>query len=96
MIQHEKLPDCISISAVFYPTDPGSYAPVVFVPGFDGVVYAEWYSVAMNNLAGYGYVIAGVDLFWPVMDKASKLYGINDPPETVFEVIQWVRDSTLS
>ena len=54
--------------------------------------------MAMLNLAGYGYIIAGVDLFWPVMDEASKLYGIRDLPGTVFEVIQWVgltRDDIL-
>ena len=71
---------------VFYPTDPGTYAPVVFIPGGDGIVYAEWYSVAMSNFASYGYIIAGVDLFWPVMGEASEPRGINTllpDPKTV-------------
>ena len=61
---------------------------MVFVPGIYGAIIAEWHSVVLTHFASYGYIVAGVDLFWPVIDgdKASLLPG----PKSVFEVIQWV------
>ncbi len=71
---------------VFYPTVPGIYIPIVFLPGLFTMVYTEAYSTVLSNLASYGYIVAGIDLFWPVEPARE-----SDPPETVFEVIQWVR-----
>ena len=78
---------------MFYPTDPGTYAPVVFIPGINGAIYTEWHSVVLSHFASYGYIIAGMDLFWPVMGEASELHGFKTllpGPKNVFEAIQWV------
>ena len=49
--------------------------------------------MVLTHLASYGYIVAGVDLWWPVLGGAeSLLLG----PKSVFEVIQWVRNLLLS
>ena len=59
------------LSAVFYPTVAGSYAPILFISGFKGVVYPAFYSTAISNLASYGYVVLSIDPYWPA--EASKM-----------------------
>ncbi len=80
---------------MFHPTAPGTYVPIIFLPGLFTVVYAEAYATVLSNFASYGYIVAGIDLFWPV-EPARETVGLEPAretvgPETVFEVIQWVR-----
>ena len=73
-------------TSVFYPAPPGTYVPIVFIPGVFTLVTAESYATVLANFASYGFVVAGVDLFWPADKREGEFPG----PETVFEVIQWV------
>ena len=54
---------------VFYPTAPGTYTPIFFVPGLFGAVYTELYADVLANTAGYGFIIAGVDVQWPALTE---------------------------
>ncbi len=87
----------VFLCTVFYPTDQdqGAYTPVLFISGLKGMVYPAFYSMA--NLASYGYVVAGIDPYWPVemaaMKKADK--GAKKPigksdAEKSFELFHWV------
>lgn len=53
---------------VVYPTDPGEYTPLFFIPGLNGAVYPELYSTVSSRIASFGYVLIEVDLYWPVED----------------------------
>ena len=55
------------LATVFYPAIPGNYTPILFVPGLNGLVYPELYSTTMLNFAAFGYIVAGVDPFWPAV-----------------------------
>ena len=99
MSQCEIVPIVLLSLVVFYPTRPGSYVPIVFVPVFiRAILYTEFYTTVLANLAGYGYIVAGMDLFWPVVDAKWKSAGLKwqhglgaEPePKLVFETIQWV------
>ena len=90
---------------MFFPTLAGTYIPVLFVPGVFGAIYTEWYSTVLSNLASYGVVVAGVDVQWPLLDgllerdsgqwRETVLHTtekeITAEPETLFEVLEWVR-----
>ena len=56
----------IFCSLVFFPTEPGSYVPMVFVPGVHGAVYTELYTDVLTQLATHGYIVVGLDLKWPI------------------------------
>ena len=74
-----------------YPTVPGEYVPLLFVPGLNGVVYPEVYSTVTTRLASYGYLLASVDLYWPVMrDTHESREDVGRNAELAFKVLQWV------
>ncbi len=77
-----------------YPTDPGVYVPLLFIPGLNGVVYPEVYSTVTTRLASYGYLLASVDLYWPVEEDNHEDVGRN--AELAFKVLQWVSCFPLS
>lgn len=60
---------------MFFPAVPGTYAPVLFIPGIFGAVYTEWYSTVLTHLASYGVIVAGVDVQWPLLDNGHPEYG---------------------
>lgn len=91
--------------AVFYPSVPGAYAPILFVPGLFGAVYTELYATVLANFAGYGFIVAGVDVQWPaqsgslnywkqdfkkLMLSGEKMVSAQAEPEELFEVLDWV------
>ena len=90
---------------MFYPTVAGQYAPVLFVPGVFGAVYTELYATVLANFAGYGFIIAGVDVQWPLFHKKHEFWanGINKvaldtwkqervqaEPDELFKTLDWV------
>ena len=80
-----------------FPVDPGQYIPLFFVPGLNGVVYPEFYSTVTTRLASYGYLIAGVDLYWPALIGGSahpskENLRSDRNPELSFKVLEWVGD----
>lgn len=90
-------------SAVFFPAAPGTYTPVLFIPGVFGAIYTEWYSTVLSNLASYGVIVAGVDVQWPLLDGTWGREGgeewwrdrmtrkeISSEPATLFKVLEWV------
>ena len=82
--------------AVFFPTTPGTYAPVLFVPGVFTFVVTELYSTVLAHFASYGYIVFGVDLFWPLAGQAKwRERSRESAPEEheyekMFDVINWV------
>ena len=103
-----SLPDvlmCLLTHAVFYPSVPGEYAPVLFVPGVFGAVYTELYATVLANFAGYGFIVAGVDVQWPLLSDSldyqrqdmktlvlggGKMVSVQAEPKELFEVLAWV------
>ena len=87
-----------SPTAVFFPTTPGTYAPVLFAPGVFTSIVTELYSTVLAHFASYGYIVAGVDLFWPVvptewegLEKWSREFAPEEHEyEKLFDVINWV------
>ena len=86
---------------MYYPVAAGTYAPVVFVPGLYGLIFAEWYSDVLSMLASHGLIIVGVDLFWPAVSSNPTTTGndtttssidtsIDEEPEFMYRVLQWV------
>ena len=85
---------------MYYPVAAGTYAPVVFVPGLYGVIFAEWYSDVLSMLASHGLIVVGVDLFWPAVSSNSTTdsntttspidTSIDEEPEFMYRVLQWV------
>lgn len=51
--------------AVLFPTTAGYFTPLLFIPGLGGVVYPADYSTVTSNVASYGYVVIGIDPYWP-------------------------------
>ena len=82
---------CISLS-VYYPVSNGSYAPVLFVPGLFGVIYAEWYSDVFERVASHGFIMIGVDTFWPALSDTPTTppRNITEEPQFIFKILQWV------
>lgn len=96
---------CSLTYAVFYPSVPGEYAPILFVPGVFGAVYTELYATVLANFAGYGFIVAGVDVQWPLLSGSldywrqdikklvpggGKTVSVQAEPEELFEVLDWV------
>ena len=80
-------------STVYYPTTPGTYVPILFIPGLNGVVFPEFYSTVMANFAGYGYIIAAIDPYYPAVDVSTpqrNKYIERSLPEETFELLRWV------
>ena len=77
---------------VYYPVSNGSYAPVLFVPGLFGVIYAEWYSDVFKRVASHGFIVIGVDTFWPVLSDTPTAppRNITEEPQFIFKILQWV------
>lgn len=98
---HRNIP---LLTTVFYPTIPGNYAPILFLPGLNGLVYPELYSTVMSNFAAYGYIVAGVDPFWPAVSLTKErlkdqltqervpgvVYVSEKLPDETFHLLQWV------
>ena len=86
--------------SAYFPTSKGSYAPIVFVSGLYGLLYAEWYSDVLTKLASHGFIVMGVDTFWPAAsmqasrreENTSARIDINEEPEFMFKIVQWVSD----
>ena len=89
---------------VHYPTVAGTYAPILFIPGFKGVVYPAFYTTVLSKFASYGYVVAAIDPYWPAVKKghgvddvvikklderSGKEIGKSDA-EKSFELLNWV------
>lgn len=89
------------IYLVYFPTTTGSYVPIVFVPGFNGFIYSEWYSDTLSQLASHGYIVIGIDLGFPANDLKEKNYVnknnavITAEPERMFKAINWVNDQYI-
>ena len=81
----------IILLTVYYPTSPGMYVPILFVPGLNGVVFPEFYSTVMANFAAYGYVIAGIDPYYPALAADAREEIVKSIPEETFKVLKWVR-----
>ena len=77
--------------AVYYPTSPGVYVPILFIPGLNGLVFPEFYSTVLSNFASYGYIVAGIDPFYPAIDAESAVKVRESLPEKTFELLKWVR-----
>ena len=83
-----------SLTVAYYPVANGSYAPVLFVPGLYGVIYAEWYSDVLERVASHGFIMIGVDTFWPaVSDTPTPPGNITEEPQFIFKILQWVSDT---
>ena len=88
---------------MYYPTNAGVYTPILFIPGFNGVVYPSFYTTAISKFASYGYVVAAIDLYWPASAAelkegfggvvreglGGKDLGKSNANKT-FDLIQWV------
>lgn len=44
----------------------------MFVPGFYGLIYAEWYSNVFKQIAAHGYIVVGVDMEYPTIQSLQK------------------------
>ena len=67
------------------------YVPILFIPGLNGVAYPELYSTAMANFAAYGYIIAGIDPYYPALVADTQAEIIKRLPEETFKLLKWVR-----
>lgn len=83
--------------AVFYPSVPGVYVPLLFIPGFDGAVYPEFYSTVTADVALYGYIVSVMNLYWPTeldnfnfenFEVMENTVGTN--ADRSFEMLKWV------
>ena len=88
---------------VTYPDFPGVYVPLIFIPGLNGIVYAEFYTDVLNYVASHGYVLLSFDLGWPVMTSARHPLALNgyvpppeEEPELLFEALHWVTSAITS
>ena len=81
---------------MFFPTAQGTYAPVLFVPGVFTFVVTELYSTVLAHFASYGYIVFGVDLFWPLAgqekwrERSRESAPEEHEYEKMFDVINWV------
>ena len=80
---------------VYFPSSPGTYVPILFISGLNGVVFPEFYSTVLANFAAYGYIIAGIDPYYPVLasiDDSVQADIEKSLPEKTFELLKWVRE----
>ena len=86
----------VCMQPVTYPGVPGVYVPLVFVPGLNGIVYAEFYTDVLNYIASHGYIVVSFDLGWPGVASARRAsFGgqnasAGEEPELLFEALHWV------
>ena len=86
--QHKTVHFYLFIFIVYFPTVPGSYAPLVFVPGLFGIIYEQFYSDVLEKIASHGYILVGVDLDYPAAtNKRNKIRAEDDK---LFRLINWV------
>ena len=81
---------------MYFPEVPGIYVPIVFVSGFKGFLPSELYSDVLEQLARHGYIVVGVDLYYPVYStkyntQASNANMIGKEPDQMYKVVDWVR-----
>ncbi|XP_005111046.2 uncharacterized protein LOC101847540 [Aplysia californica] len=60
-------------TTVYFPLTHGTFKPIIFIGGFNGMMSAEYYSVLMHAVAAHGYVVIGMEAMHPY------------PPEMVFK-----------
>ena len=83
---------------VYFPSSPGTYVPILFISGLNGVVFPEFYSTVLANFAAYGYIIAGIDPYYPVLasiDDSVRADIEKSLPEKTFELLKWVREKII-
>lgn len=95
MLVSVALPLSLSVPA-YFPTSKGLYVPVVFVPGLYGAIYAEWYSDVLSKVASHGFIVIGVDPFWPASHvhtnrnhTTTTASVFKQEPEFMYRVVQW-------
>lgn len=76
---------------VTYPDVPGAYVPLIFVPGLNGIVYAEFYTDVLNYVTSHGYVLLSFDLGWPGVISVARP---EEEPELLFEALHWVNSAS--
>ena len=69
------------------------YVPILFIPGLNGAMLPEMYSTVMANFAAYGYIVIGINPFYPLLDSAQEEGIIKSLPEKAFEELRWVRNA---
>ena len=75
---------------------------MLFVPGVFTLVATELYSTVLAHFASYGYIVFGVDLFWPLAGQAGwRKWSQEFVPEEheyekLFDVINWVCHALVS
>jgi len=74
---------------VFYPLEPGDYAPIVFIPGLSGILPPELYSDTLEHLASHGYVVVAMDTVIS-LDVDNKLQKDELLANRVYEEVIWV------
>ena len=84
---------CTLVTKVYYPSTPGMYIPIFFIPGLNGVVFPEFYSTVLANFAAFGYIVAGIDPFYPAVDSIQPEITEKTLPEKAFEELRWVRSA---
>ena len=74
---------------MYYPLEPGEYVPIVFIPGLEGTVPADFYSDTLRHLASHGYVVVAMDTVLPSIAD-NNLHKTEVLAKRVYEEIQWV------
>ena len=76
---------------VYFPVESGVYAPLVFVSGFYGFLYSEMYSDVLTQLAAHGYIVMGLDLWYPAVEnRLQSNSAVSNEAETIDKAITWV------
>ena len=79
---------------MYFPVQPGSYVPLIFISGFAGFLYSEMYSTVLTQLATHGYIVIGIDLDYPAIDISQRdAPHLTDEAQKIDSAVKWVSKS---
>ena len=71
---------------MYFPTVPGNYVPLIFIPGLFGWIYEELYSDVLHRITSHGYIVVGVDLHYPATNESISF----DDNTKLLKLVDWV------
>ncbi|KAK3611442.1 hypothetical protein CHS0354_027167 [Potamilus streckersoni] len=80
---------------LYFPLPKNEFPVIFFVGGFDGVVLAEFYEIALRKIASHGFYVFGVDYKFPVLTDASQQPDLKPFYDELNFIQQYMPNKTL-
>ena len=80
----------IMIFSVYFPQESGLYPAVLFLPGLNGYVLAEFYETVLFRIASHGFFVFGLDYKFPMEQVKNEGNNLEEDIDKFFQHYDWV------